>query len=332
MLFGVPALELPRISLGLWHGFGDEGDASAQRAILRRAVELGITHFDVANRYGTPPGSVEVNLGRHLRGDLAAHRDALTIATKAGRPMPDGPFGGAGDGASRAHLHASLDASLRRLRVDHVDLFYVHRFDPEVDPAETCAALAEIVRAGKARHVGVSTYSPGRTAEAAALLRGEGVELFVSQVSYSLLNRWIEQELLATLAGEGIRCVAFAPLAQGLLTEKYLHGVPPGSRARTPATSALPPGHLDPATLERVRALAGIARERGQSLAQMAVSWVLRDPRVTTALVGASRPEQLDDLAGAIGRTAFAADELAAIDRHAVDAGVNLWAPPAEDA
>jgi L-glyceraldehyde 3-phosphate reductase len=318
---GRSGLKLPAISLGLWHNFGDDRPLADQRAILRRAFDAGITHFDLANNYGPPYGSAETNFGRHLRDDFAPYRDELVVSTKAGYDMWPGPYG---EWGSRKSLLASLDQSLRRMGLDYVDIFYSHRFDPDTPLEETCGALDAAVRQGKALYVGVSSYSGPRTAEAAEILRGLGTPLVVHQPSYSLLNRWIETDLLDVLEREGIGCVVFSPLAQGLLTDKYLDGVPEGSRVtRSPY---LPEEHLTEETLEHVRALNEIARERGQTLAQMAVAWTLRDPRVTSSLVGASSVRQLDDTLGALDRLDFSDDELAAIDRHAVDSGINIWA------
>jgi L-glyceraldehyde 3-phosphate reductase len=320
---GRSGLRLPAISLGLWHNFGDDRTLSDQRAILRRAFDLGVTHFDLANNYGPPYGAAERNFGRHLRDDFRPYRDELIISTKAGYDMWPGPYG---EWGSRKHLLASLDQSLRRMGLEHVDVFYSHRFDPRTPLEETCGALDAAVRQGKALYVGISSYSGEQTREAARILRELGTPLLIHQPSYSLLNRWIERDLLGVLEEEGVGCIAFSPLAQGMLTDKYLDGIPEGSRVtRSPY---LKEEHLRADTLAHVRALNGIARERGQTLAQLAVAWVLRDPRVTSALVGASSVGQLEDTLGALAGPPLADDELAAIEQHAVEAGINLWAPP----
>ncbi|MFB4310413.1 L-glyceraldehyde 3-phosphate reductase [Actinomadura sp. GTD37] len=318
---GRSGLLLPAISLGLWHNFGDDRPLDDQRAILRRAFDLGVTHFDLANNYGPPYGSAEVNFGRVLREDLAPYRDEIVISTKAGYDMWPGPYG---EWGSRKYLLSSLDQSLRRMGVDYVDIFYSHRFDPETPLEETMGALDRAVRSGKALYAGISSYSPERTAEAAAILREMGTPLLIHQPSYSMLNRWIEGGLLDTLGAEGVGCIAFSPLAQGMLTGKYLDGVPEGSRASkgTSFASSL----LTEENLRHVRTLDEIARGRGQSLAQLALAWSLRDGRVTSALIGASSVRQLEENLAALDRLDFTADELAAIDRDAVDAGVNIWA------
>ena len=318
---GRSGLRLPAISLGLWHNFGDDRSLGDQRAILRRAFDLGITHFDLANNYGPPYGAAEENFGRHLRDDFRPFRDELLISTKAGYDMWPGPYG---EWGSRKYLLASLDQSLRRMGLDYVDVFYSHRFDPDTPLEETCGALDAAVRQGKALYVGISSYSGARTREAAAILRELGTPLLIHQPSYSLLNRWIEDDLLDVLGEEGVGVIVFSPLAQGLLTDKYLDGIPERARART--SPYFSEDMLAEETLEHVRALNAIARDRGQTLAQMAVAWTLRDPRVTSALVGASSVAQLEDTVGAVARLGFTADELAAIDRHAVDAGINRWA------
>jgi L-glyceraldehyde 3-phosphate reductase len=321
---GRSGLQLPAISLGLWHNFGDDRTIDDQRAILRRAFDLGVTHFDLANNYGPPYGSAETNFGRILREDFGGNlRDELIISSKAGWDMWDGPYG---FGGSRKYLLASLDQSLQRLGVDYVDIFYSHRFDPDTPLEETMGALDAAVRAGKALYVGISSYSAERTAEAAAILRSLGTPLLIHQPNYSMFNRWIEGGLLDTLADEGAGCIAFAPLQQGMLTDRYLDGIPEGSRAAQ--GKSLDPGFLTDANVERIRALHAIARDRGQSLAQMAIAWVLRDERVTSALVGASSVEQLEDSLGALRALEFSPDELAAIEPHAVDAGVDLWEEP----
>ncbi|MFV2178448.1 L-glyceraldehyde 3-phosphate reductase [Actinomadura sp. LOL_016] len=318
---GRSGLRLPAISLGLWHNFGDDRPVDVQRAILRRAFDLGVTHFDLANNYGPPYGSAETNFGRILREDLAPYRDEMVISTKAGYDMWPGPYG---EWGSRKYLLASLDQSLRRMGVDYVDIFYSHRFDPETPLEETMGALDRAVRSGKALYAGISSYSPERTAEAAAILREMGTPLLIHQPSYSMLNRWIEGGLLDVLEAEGAGCIAFSPLAQGMLTGKYLDGVPAGSRAsRGTSFSA---DLLTEENLRHVRTLHEIAAGRGQTLAQMALSWSLRDGRVTSALIGASSVAQLEENLAALDRLDFTADELAAIDRDAVEAGINIWA------
>ncbi|GGT98959.1 MULTISPECIES: L-glyceraldehyde 3-phosphate reductase [Actinomadura] len=319
---GRSGLRLPAISLGLWHNFGDDRPLDVQRAILRRAFDLGVTHFDLANNYGPPYGSAETNFGRILREDLAPYRDEIIISTKAGYDMWPGPYG---EWGSRKYLLASLDQSLRRMGVDYVDIFYSHRFDPETPLEETMGALDRAVRSGKALYAGISSYSPERTAEAAAILREMGTPLLIHQPSYSMLNRWIEGGLLDTLGREGAGCIAFSPLAQGMLTGKYLDGVPEGSRASK--GTSLSTSLLTEDNLRHVRTLNAIAEGRGQSLAQMALAWSLRDGRVTSALIGASSVAQLEENLAALGRLDFTPDELAAIDRDAVEAGINIWAP-----
>ena len=320
---GRSGLLLPAVSLGLWHNFGDDVPFATQRAILRRAFDLGITHLDLANNYGPPYGSAETNFGRHLREDFAAHRDELVISTKAGWDFWPGPYGDLG---SRKYLLGSLDASLARMGLDHVDIFYHHRFDPDTPLEETMGALDAAVRSGRARYVGISSYSGARTREAVAILRELGTPLLIHQPSYSMLNRWVEDDLLDALAETGVGCIAFSPLAQGLLTSKYLNGVPEGSRAAQ--GKSLSPDLLTEENLAHVRALHEIAAGRGQTLAQLAIAWVLRDSRVTSALVGASSVRQLEDSAAAVANLAFTPDELAAIDTHAVEGGINLWAGP----
>ncbi len=326
---GRSGLKLPAISLGLWHNFGDNTPLATQRAMLRTAFDLGITHFDLANNYGPPYGSAETNFGEHLRRDFKPYRDELIISSKAGWDMWPGPYGRGG--GSRKYVLASLDQSLKRMGLDYVDIFYSHRFDPDTPLEETCAALASAVQQGKALYVGISSYSAGKTREVAALLRGMGVTPLIHQPSYSLLNRWIEAELLDTLADTGMGCIAFSALAQGLLSDKYLAGIPQDARINRAGGGSLKAEHLSDANLARVRALNDIAQSRGQSLAQMAVAWVLRDARVSSALIGASRPEQITELAGAVQKLEFSADELAAIDQHAVDGGINLWQRPSTD-
>ena len=318
---GASGLRLPAISLGLWQNFGDDTPRATQAAIVRRAFDRGVTHFDLANNYGPPYGSAETNFGRILGSDLRAYRDELIISTKAGYDMWPGPYG---DRGSRKYLLASLDQSLARMGLDYVDIFYSHRVDPETPFEETMGALDAAVRQGKALYVGISSYSAKRTHEAAAILRKLGTPLLIHQPSYSMLNRWIEAELLDVLARERIGAIAFSPLAQGLLTDRYLDGVPSGSRAAR--GGSFKEDLLTPANLANVRALNDIARRRGQTLAQMAVAWTLRDPRVASALVGASSVEQLDDNLAALDNLAFTPDELAEIDRFAVEGGVNLWA------
>ena len=326
---GRSGLKLPAISLGLWHNFGDNTPLATQRAMLRTAFDLGITHFDLANNYGPPYGSAETNFGEHLRRDFKPYRDELIISSKAGWDMWPGPYGRGG--GSRKYVLASLDQSLKRMGLDYVDIFYSHRFDPDTPLEETCAALASAVQQGKALYVGISSYSAGKTREVAALLRGMGVTPLIHQPSYSLLNRWIEAELLDTLEDTGMGCIAFSALAQGLLSDKYLAGIPQDARINRAGGGSLKAEHLSDANLARVRALNDIAQSRGQSLAQMAVAWVLRDARVSSALIGASRPEQITELAAAVQKLEFSADELAAIEQHAVDGGINLWQRPSTD-
>lgn len=318
---GRSGLDLPAISLGLWQNFGGADVFETGRAILRRAFDRGVTHFDLANNYGPPFGSAEENFGRVLAGDFKAHRDEMIISTKAGYEMWPGPYGA---GGSRKYLIASLDQSLRRMGLDYVDIFYSHCVDPTTPLEETMGALAQVVRQGKALYVGVSSYSPALTRDAARLLREMGVPCLIHQPSYSIVNRWIEDELLDTLAQNGMGCIAFSPLGQDLLTAKYLDGTIP-SDARAAKGVYFQGRMLTPAVLEQVRALNAIAQERGQSLAQMAISWVLRDPRVTSALVGARTVAQLDDSLDALAKLDFSADELARIDAHAADAGINIW-------
>jgi L-glyceraldehyde 3-phosphate reductase len=318
---GRSGIQLPEISLGLWQNFGDGKPIDDQRAIVRRAFDLGITHFDLANNYGPPAGSAEINFGRIMREDLRPYRDELIISTKAGYDMWPGPYG---EWGSRKYLLASLDASLRRMGVEYVDIFYSHRFDPDTPLEETMGALETAVRSGKALYAGISSYSAERTAEAVTLLRQMGIKLLIHQPSYSMLNRWIEGGLLDVLDREGVGCIAFSPLAQGVLTGKYLGGVPAGSRAAL--NGSLSQDQISARTLAHVRALNEIARSRGQTLAQLAISWVLRDSRVTSALIGASSVAQLEENLAAASLTDFTADELAAVDRDAVDAGINIWA------
>jgi L-glyceraldehyde 3-phosphate reductase len=318
---GRSGLVLPAVSLGLWQNFGDGAPLEVQRAILRRAFDLGVTHFDLANNYGPPFGSAEVNFGRLLREDFLPYRDELIISTKAGYDMWPGPYG---DHGSRKYLLASLDQSLKRMGLEYVDIFYSHRFDPDTPLEETMGALDTAVRSGRALYAGISSYSAERTREAYAILKSMGTPLLIHQPSYSLLNRWIEGGLLDTLGELGVGCIAFSPLAQGLLTTKYLNGVPAGSRASL--NGSLSQDQLSERTLTHVRALNEIAGARGQTLAQMAISWVLRDKRMTSALIGASSVTQLEENLAAAAKTAFTAEETAAIDQHAVDAGINIWA------
>ena len=318
---GRSGLKLPAISLGLWQNFGDVTPLAVQRAILRRAFDCGVTHFDLANNYGPPYGSAETNFGRVLREDLRPYRDELVISTKAGYDMWPGPYG---EWGSRKYLLASLDQSLRRMGLEYVDIFYSHRFDPQTPLAETMGALATAVSSGKALYAGISSYSPERTVEAAGLLRQFGVPLLIHQPSYSMLNRWIEHGLLDVLGREGAGCIAFSPLAQGLLTGRYLDGVAAGSRASQ--GGSLLPEHLGAGTMTHVRALSEIATSRGQTLAQLALAWVLRDDRVTSALIGASSVAQLEENLAALAGREFSAGELTAIDTHAVEAGINIWA------
>ena len=326
---GASGLQLPALSMGLWHNFGDTTPQSLQRDMVRTAFDLGITHFDLANNYGPPYGSAEVNFGRLLREDLAPYRDELIISTKAGWDMWPGPYGQGG--GSRKYVLASLDQSLRRLGLDYVDIFYSHRFDASTPLEETASALATAVQQGKALYVGISSYSPNKTREMAALLRTWKVPLLIHQPSYNLFNRWIEGGLLDALQAEGAGCITFTALAQGMLSDKYLNGIPADARVNRPGGGSLPREHLNEANLARVRALNGIAQARGQTLAQMALAWVLRDPRVTTTLIGASSTAQICENVAALNKLDFSADELVAIDRHAVESGVDLWHKPSSD-
>jgi L-glyceraldehyde 3-phosphate reductase len=319
---GRSGLDLPAISLGLWHNFGGEQPLETQRAILRRAFDRGVTHFDLANNYGPPYGSAESNFGTVFAQDFRPYRDELILSTKAGYDMWPGPYGQGG--GSRKYLLASLDQSLARMGVDYVDIFYSHRFDPDTPLDETMGALDAAVRAGKALYVGISSYSGQRTREAVAILRDLGTPLLIHQPSYSMLNRWIEEDLLDVLGETGVGCIAFSPLAQGMLTSKYLEGIPEGSRAAR--DSSLSPDLLNEQALTHVRALNEMASDRGQTLAQMALAWALRDERVTSVLIGASSVAQLDDSLAARQSPQFTADELAQIDKHAVEGGINLWA------
>ena len=319
---GRSGILLPEVSLGLWQNFGDTQPLETQKEILFRAFDLGVTHFDLANNYGPPYGAAEVNFGAIMRSDLRPYRDELIISTKAGWDMWPGPYG---DRGSRKYLLASLDQSLARMGLDYVDIFYSHRSDPDTPLEETMSALATAVQSGRALYAGISSYSAERTAEAAAILRQMGVRLLIHQPSYSMLNRWIEESLLDTLEEEGAGCIPFSPLAQGLLTGKYLNGIPAGSRASLTGSS-LDKDQLTEATLSHIRSLAEIAKQRGQSLAQMALAWALRDQRVTSVLIGASSVAQLEENIAATKNTTFSEEELAAIDRDAVESGINLWA------
>jgi L-glyceraldehyde 3-phosphate reductase len=318
---GRSGIHLPAVSLGLWHNFGHDKPLTGQREIVRRAFDLGITHFDLANNYGPPYGSAEENFGRILKTDLAGYRDELIISTKAGYDMWPGPYG---EWGSRKYLLASLDQSLARMGLEYVDIFYSHRFDPDTPLEETVGALDTAVRQGKALYVGISSYSDERTRQAAQLLRELGTPLLIHQPSYSMLNRWIEPELLDVLGEEGVGCIVFSPIGQGMLTDKYLGGVPEDSRAAQDHFFAQ--DFLSDENLARVRALNEIAQRRGQALAQMAIAWTLRDPRVTSALIGASSVAQLEQNVAALDNLTFSDDELEEIDRYAVDSGINLWA------
>jgi L-glyceraldehyde 3-phosphate reductase len=318
---GRSGIQLPAISLGLWNNFGDDKPFETARAMVLRGFDRGITHFDLANNYGPPYGAAERTFGRILRSDLGAWRDELIVSTKAGYDMWPGPYG---EWGSRKYLLASLDQSLRRMGLDYVDIFYSHRFDPDTPLEETLGALDSAVRAGKALYAGISSYSADRTAEAVRIMGSLGTPVLIHQPSYSMLNRWIEPDLLDVLEREGVGCIAFSPLAQGMLTDRYLDGVPSDSRAAQ--GRSLTRDMLTSENLDRARGLAEIAARRGQSLAQMAVAWTLRDPRVTSALVGASSVEQLEDNLGALERLDFSDEELAEIDRYAVESGINIWA------
>jgi L-glyceraldehyde 3-phosphate reductase len=318
---GRSGLELPAISLGLWHNFGHDRPLTTQRAICRRAFDLGVTHFDLANNYGPPYGAAEENFGRLLATDFRPYRDEVVISTKAGYDMWPGPYG---DRGSRKYLLASLDQSLRRMGLDYVDIFYSHRLDPDTPLEETLGALDSAVRAGKALYVGISSYSPGKTEEAVRILRELGTPLLIHQPSYSMLNRWIEDGLLDVLDEHGVGCIAFSPLAQGLLTDRYLQGIPEDSRVRT--GGALSESMLTDESLTKVTALNKIATRRGQTLAQLAIAWALRDRRMTSVVLGASSVGQLEDNIAALDNLEFTADELSEIDRYATDADINLWA------
>jgi L-glyceraldehyde 3-phosphate reductase len=322
---GRSGIKLPAISLGLWQNFGEDRPLATSRAILRRAFDLGITHFDLANNYGPPYGAAETNFGRLFAEDLRSYRNELVISTKAGYDQWPGPYG---EWGSRKYLLASLDQSLARMGLDYVDIFYSHRFDPDTPLAETMGALHSAVQQGKALYVGISSYSARRTQEAIEILDGLGSPLLIHQPSYSLLNRWIEEELLESLQREGVGAIVFSPLGQGLLSDRYLHGIPEDSRVRR--GEAFEARLLSAETLARVRALNEIAAARGQSLAQMAIVWVLRDPRVSSALIGASSVDQLEQNVAALENLDFSEGELAEIERHAVESGINLWAPSSE--
>ena len=323
---GRSGLQLPAVSLGLWHNFGDDKPIESQRAILRRAFDLGVTHFDLANNYGPPYGGAERNFGSIFASDFRRYRDELVLSTKAGYDMWPGPYG---DHGSRKYLLSSLDQSLKRMQVDYVDVFYSHRFDPDTPLEETMGALDTAVRSGRALYAGISSYSPERTVEAASILRQLGTPLLIHQPSYSMLNRWVEEGLLDTLEEQGVGCIAFSPLAQGMLTDRYLNGVPGDSRAAQ--GKSLDPDQLSDTNLTHIRALNKIAAARGQSLAQLALSWVLRDSRVTSVLIGASSVKQLEANLGAVNAPEFTDAELAEIDQHAVDAGINIWAKSSAD-
>jgi L-glyceraldehyde 3-phosphate reductase len=317
---GRSGLQLPAISLGLWQNFGDDRPIDTQRAIVRRAFDLGITHFDLANNYGPPYGSAEINFGRLMAEDLRPWRDELVISTKAGYDMWPGPYG---EWGSRKYVLASLDRSLKRMGLEYVDIFYSHRLDPDTPLEETLGALDTAVRQGKALYAGISSYSARRTEEAIRILRDLGTPLLIHQPSYSLLNRWIEPDLLDVLGREGVGAIVFSPLGQGMLTDRYLDGIPEDSRAAR--EGSLSKSMLSDENLERIRALNEIAQRRGQTLAQLALAWTLRDPRVTSTLIGASSVAQLEDNVGALDRLDFDDDELAEIEKYAVDAGINIW-------
>jgi L-glyceraldehyde 3-phosphate reductase len=324
---GRSGLKLPELSLGLWQNFGTDRPEETQRAILRRAFDRGVTHFDLANNYGPPYGRAEENFGRYLAEDFAPYRDELVISTKAGYDMWPGPYGQGG--GSRKYVLASLDQSLKRMGLEYVDIFYSHRFDPETPVDETMMALDTAVRSGRALYAGISSYSADKTAEAATIARDLGTPLLIHQPSYSMLNRWIEGDLLDTLEEQGMGCIVFTALAQGLLTDRYLNGVPEDSRAaREDSTLA----GLDDDVLERVRSLNAIAERRGQKLAQLALQWAIRDPRVTSAVIGASSVEQLDTNLDALDFPDLTEEELAEIDEYADESGVNIWAKSSEDA
>jgi len=320
---GRSGIDLPAVSLGLWHNFGDDKPVDSQRAILRRAFDLGITHFDLANNYGPPYGAAETNFGRLFAQDFKPYRDELIISSKAGWDMWPGPYG---DRGSRKYLLASLDQSLSRLGLDYVDIFYHHRFDPDTPMQESLGALDTAVRQGKALYIGISSYSGRRTDEAIAILRDLGTPLLIHQPSYSMLNRWIEEDLLDVLGRAGVGCIAFSPLAQGMLTDRYLNGIPQDSRVAQ--NKSLDSSLLNDQNMTHVRALNKLAERRGQTLAQLALAWALRDQRVTSVLIGASSVAQLEQNVGALGNLAFSTEELAEIDRYAIEGGINLWVGP----
>jgi L-glyceraldehyde 3-phosphate reductase len=320
---GRSGIDLPAVSLGLWHNFGDDKPVDTQRAILRRAFDLGITHFDLANNYGPPYGAAETNFGRLFAQDFKPYRDELIISSKAGWDMWPGPYG---DRGSRKYLLASLDQSLSRLGLDYVDIFYHHRFDPDTPMEESLGALDTAVRQGKALYIGISSYSGRRTDEAIAILRDLGTPLLIHQPSYSMLNRWIEEDLLDVLGREGVGCIAFSPLAQGMLTDRYLNGIPQDSRVAQ--NKSLDSSLLNDQNMTHVRALNTLAQRRGQTLAQLALAWALRDQRVTSVLIGASSVAQLEQNVGALGNLAFSTQELAEIDQYAIEGGINLWVGP----
>lgn len=326
---GKSGLVLPALSFGHWHNFGDTTPLSRQREILFKAFDLGITHFDLANNYGPPAGSAETNFGRVLKEDFAAYRDELIISSKAGWDMWPGPYGQGGGG--RKYVLASLDQSLKRLGLDYVDIFYSHRYDAHTPLEETAGALATAVEQGKALYVGISSYSANKTREMAKLLAERNVPLVINQPSYNMLNRWIEAELVAACDEVGSGIIAFTALAQGLLTDRYLNGIPADARVNKPGGGSLLPSHLSAENIERVRSLNEIAKRRGQSLAQMALAWVLRDPRVSSTLIGASSPEQVIENVKALDNLAFTTEELAEIDLYAVESGINLWEKPATE-
>ena len=320
---GRSGLKLPLLSLGMWHNFGDASALATQRDMLRTAFDLGITHFDLANNYGPPYGSAETNFGHHFKQDFRPYRDELIISTKAGGDMWPGPYGQGG--GSRKYVLASLDQSLQRMGLDYVDIFYSHRFDPDTPLEETMGALATAVQQGKALYVGVSSYSPQKTAQAAALLKQWQVPCLIHQPSYNMFNRWIEQGLLDTLEQQGMGCITFTALAQGLLSDKYLNGIPAQARINRAGGGSLKDGHLSPENLARVRVLNEIAKSRGQTLAQMALAWVLRDPRVSSTLIGASSSQQIRENVAALNNLHFTPEELTAIDAQAQDGHVDLW-------
>jgi L-glyceraldehyde 3-phosphate reductase len=326
---GKSGLKLPALSLGLWHNFGDTTSISTQREVLRAAFDLGITHFDLANNYGPPYGSAEENFGRLLREDFKPYRDELLISTKAGWDMWPGPYGSGG--GSRKYVLSSLDQSLQRLGLDYVDIFYSHRFDAHTPLEETAGALATAVQQGKALYIGISSYSAGKTREMIKLLAEYKVPLLIHQPSYNMFNRWIEHELLDTLGAAGVGSIVFTPLAQGLLTSRYLNGIPADARVNKPGGGSLQAAHLSEENIERARRLDEIAQRRGQSLAQLALAWTLRDPRVTSALIGASSAAQVRENVGALDYLAFSAEELDEIDEFAAEGGINLWEKPSTD-